>query len=347
MMMLMKLGLGSDCKLIVLDDMKTSGFISYKCILYLSCIIVWSFVACNKQDSRVGEHLGQVVIRVNGTSYGAERIGVNNLKKADVLNKSYEQEIQEVVVPISKDISIVAKLTPVNTNRSLYDTSNKLGAIVMDPELTQDIVYRVVVYNPDGSYKLHKDFAYGDDATILGLDDQVTYTFVAYSVNTTINGDLPLLNTSESLDDVSIQVDNDNEYLMYYLKQLKVSYNQTNNLDVILDHKFSQITTTVSINSSAYDEGARIKAIDAPTINSERASATLKLSDGTLTYGSLTAGKVLTGDAIDAAGVQSYSFDPVNIISEDVSNAVMSFPSFTIFYGFNSWCNYRCKQCEL
>ena len=161
----------------------------------------------------------------------------------------------------------------------------------------------------------------------------MTYTFVVYSVNTINSNDLPDVNPLQNLSNATITVLNNIEYLMYYKTQLTMDYELPNYLDVVLEHKFSQITTTVSIDDLAFANGARIKSIDAPVITPERQSATIKLSDNSLSYGVPTLGKVLSGDVISSAGVKTYSFDPVNIISDDVSNAVMNFPSLTISTG--------------
>lgn len=304
----------------------------------LSLLTIWVCIgillnSCKKDNMHSSMNKGSVKIRLKGVSYSSSVMNKNSKSLSYINSDNTIDEPQQIIVE-TKGFSILATLTPVDEkNDSLKSNLNKKTAAVQSDFLDPNTAYRVVVYNASGSYFKHQDFNYGDEATISDLDDEKTYIFVAYSVNTTNVSDLPTLNTSENLNDVSIIVANNREYLMYYKTELMIDYQQENYLDIVLDHKFSQITTTVSINNTAFLNGARIKSIDAPIINSERQNAVMKLVDGTMTYGSLTAGKALTGGLIASGGVQTVVYDPVNIISDDVINAIMNFPSLTISTG--------------
>lgn len=301
-------------------------------------ILLSCFSACKKRYDGGEVGVGSVTIRLKGAQYSKNDLNLNNGKKASVSKDSLlDWQEQQTILQLNNGLSIEATLTPLidKPEVDLIQRKNKLAApSVENKVLDNGVMYRVVVYNPDGTYKSEHDFTYGvGDASITGLDDEVTYTFVVYSVNSTDNNDLPDVNPLQNLSNATITVLNNIEYLMYYKAQLTLDYELPNYLDIVLEHKFSQITTTVSIDDLAFANGARIKSIDAPVITPERQSATIKLSDNSLSYGVPTLGKVLSGDVISSGGVKSYSFDPVNIISDDVSNAVMNFPSLTISTG--------------
>ena len=304
-------------------------------IKILSLFIVWLCVgtmlnSCTKDKMYSSMHKGSVKIRLKGVSYSSNLMNKNSKNSSNV---NSVEEPQQIIVE-TKGFSILATLTSIDEkNESLKGDLHKKTAGLQTDYLDPFTAYRVVVYNANGTYYKHQDFNYGDEALISDLDDEKTYTFVAYSVNTTDIADLPTIDTSEDLNDVSILVANDREYLMYYKTQLTVDYQEDNYLDIVLDHKFSQITTTVSINNSAFLNGARIKSIDAPIINSESQFVVMKLVDGAMTYSSHTAGKSLTGGFIASGGVQTVVYDPVNIISDDVTNAIMNFPRLTISTG--------------
>lgn len=304
------------------------------CLLTICVYINILLNSCNKElfDSSVNK-VG-VKIRLKGTSYSTGDLNKNNSKGSSYINSDTTVEESQQIKLDAKGFTVQGTLMAVGRNNLLSKINFKKKSAAVSTVLDPNTAYRIVIYNEDESYLKSQDFIYGDEATISDLDGGKTYIFVAYSINTTDISELPDLINPADLDDVAVEVSNDHEYLMYYKTQLTVHYQQPNYLDVVFDHKFSQITTTVSINNSAYNNGARIKSIDPPTMSSEREKATLKLIDGSLTYGDpVLVGKVLTGDPIATLGVQTYSFDPLNIISDNVDDAVMSFPSFTISTG--------------
>lgn len=104
------------------------------------------------------------------------------------------------------------------------------------------------------------------------------YTFIVYSVKSQTDlPDVTYTNTSnKTLATASISGLANTVDFMYYRKDMQVSGNQTNYLDVILRHRLSQITTTIDASATGYN----ITAVTA-NIDSHYPSYNVPLSTGT------------------------------------------------------------------
>ena len=115
------------------------------------------------------------------------------------------------------------------------------AARVVPKELADGVKYRVIVYDKNGAYKDYKEFTYKKNETDgFILDGDQNYTFVAYSLNTTAATpntvvDKSPLNTAK--------IAGINGDLMYFKKNMTVTGNKDNTLDIVLRHQFSKITT--------------------------------------------------------------------------------------------------------
>jgi hypothetical protein len=76
---------------------------------------------------------------------------------------------------------------------------------------------------------------------------------------------------------------------MYFKKNMTVSGNGVNNLDVVLKHQYSQITTKLDAR-----QVGNISAVSSPVITPANSSADISFATNALTYnGPLSAGQML------------------------------------------------------
>ena len=102
-----------------------------------------------------------------------------------------------------------------------------------------------------------RDYTHGqeDSAQALMLDGGSSYTFIVYSFNSTTtlpsitfsNPNNKTLTTSSITSPIMFLSD-----VMYFRKDMTVSGNGTNYLDIVLKHKMSQITTTIDASATSY-----------------------------------------------------------------------------------------------
>ncbi|MCT4216684.1 hypothetical protein HZP46_14570 [Elizabethkingia anophelis] len=113
------------------------------------------------------------------------------------------------------------------------------------------------------------------------LNGDQTYTFVAYSINSTST--VPAVtNTPRTL--ATDKLNGINGDLMYFSKNMMVSGNGKNYISVVLKHKFTKITTVIDATGVG-----NISLVNNVRISPVGTSADIKLSDGSLTYNGLGA----------------------------------------------------------
>lgn len=177
----------------------------------------------------------------------------------------------------------MAILTPVdNISQATSKASAKAATTTPLPVNTR---YKVVVFNNSGNYVTEANYISGQEATatpITGLTGGQSYTFVAYSIGSTTSlPDITYTNpANKTLTTASVNNVSENSDLMYFSKTMTLTGNNTNYLDIILKHKYSQIYAAIN---SAQTNYYTISSINNAAITPHNSSASLKLSDGSTT----------------------------------------------------------------
>lgn len=184
--------------------------------------------------------------------------------------------VQRKEIPFNNDFTLVAELSPVGSSSGKQAQAalggNLLAATGPTP-LGTGIRYKVVVFRSTGEYVTERNYARGQESSTadLNLDGGSNYTFIVYSVKSQTDlPDVTYTNTSnKTLATASISGLANTVDFMYYRKDMQVSGNQTNYLDVILRHRLSQITTTIDASATGYNITAVTANIDShyPTYN--------------------------------------------------------------------------------
>ncbi|MDV3662567.1 hypothetical protein CMU51_00650 [Elizabethkingia anophelis] len=191
--------------------------------------------------------------------------------------------VQRKEIPFNNDFTLVAELSPVSNFSGKQAQAalggNLLAAIGPTP-LGTGIRYKVVVFRSTGEYVTERNYIRGQESSTaaLNLDGGSNYTFIVYSVKSQTDlPDVTYTNSSnKTLATASISGLANTVDFMYYRKDMQVSGNQTNYLDVILRHRLSQITTTIDASATGYN----ITAVTA-NIDSHYPSYNVPLSTGT------------------------------------------------------------------
>jgi len=149
------------------------------------------FNSCSKEEG--SSHIGletEVFIRSaklsnqKPSTLGAINKESKLASKAPVTNSS-EIEVQELVLPFSDELSIVARLEPVKegNNRSMLLADSSPNGTDITQGLEAGTRYRVLVYDDSGQYVAHNDFKVGEETQedSFKLTSGSTYTFVSYS----------------------------------------------------------------------------------------------------------------------------------------------------------------------
>ncbi|MDV3661850.1 hypothetical protein CMU14_16450 [Elizabethkingia anophelis] len=184
--------------------------------------------------------------------------------------------VQRKEIPFNNDFTLVAELSPVS-NFSGKQAQAFLGGSLLaatgPTPLGTGIRYKVVVFRSTGEYVTERNYIRGQESSTaaLNLDGGSNYTFIVYSVKSQTDlPDVTYANSSnKTLSTASMSGLANTVDFMYYRKDMQVSGNQTNYLDVILRHRLSQITTTIDASATGYNITAVTANIDShyPTYN--------------------------------------------------------------------------------
>lgn len=290
-----------------------------------------SLYSCNKSGENTAL-TGETVVKINLSGVEAYNETDNNaVQKQASANASHSSsnapDVQEMTVPLENGGSVDLVLTNNSAvTKSLVASSNpKLAAVqTQEKPLDKNVKYKVVVYDNQGAYVTAKDYSYGEEATAAGivLDAGKSYTFIAYSINSTTA--LPDINNQNTLSTASLN--NISGDLMYYTGTLTLK-NGVNNLNVVLKHRFSQITTTLTMDPSM--TGA-ITQIGTAVLKPSHSSANLKFSDETLTYNGLNNAGVTTQFPALGNGLRTIISNPSLLIHPTTSNGTLMLGSLTL-----------------
>ncbi|MCT4121790.1 hypothetical protein HZP71_03905 [Elizabethkingia anophelis] len=186
---------------------------------------------------------------------------------------------QQTKIPLGDDSFVMATLTPQSNTSSLSSqalASVNPRAATPPTELGTGIRYKVAVYDNNGNYVTEKEFVYKNGETDgFLLNGGQNYTFVAYSVNSTSS--TPSINNGGTLANAKLSgISGD---LMYFKKNMTVTGNGVNNLDIVLKHQYSQITTKLDAR-----QVGNISAVTNASISPANSSADISFATNALTY---------------------------------------------------------------
>jgi hypothetical protein len=300
--------------------LKTQTTISLKALV-LSALVCGSLYSCKEtKDSVAASGKASVSIHL----LGVENPVVTSKKASN--GGSIGSTAQTKVIPLTSSSSfeatLISKSSTTNGNLLRASSGNRAAVTEERTPLAANVKYKIVVYDANGDYVTEKIYTNSvDNSSEIALDAEKTYTFVAYSVNSTAT--VPGVTAQADLANASL--DNINADLMYFKKDLTV-HSGDNNLDVVLKHQYSEVTTNLSM---ATEMTGAITSLVSPTINPTHPNASLKLADGTISYNGNTTTSAVQFPAL-GAGLRTISSNPTLLIHPGETNGLFNFGSITI-----------------
>lgn len=208
-----------------------------------------TIVGCTRKDE-IQNTAKEVAIKV-------QLVGINNEivdnfdKRSSVSTNSNSKQI--AVHRTENGLDLVAELIPESTTNGNKFNKTKVAAI--EP-LGNNIRYKLVVYTAGGSYITDRDYIHTQEhlADQLWLEENTTYTFVAYSTNSTSS--LPALTFQDGIQDLAhsqvLGINNSTEFLYFKIENKLISNSGGNNTVPIT---FRSTQAEVQIIIDAESEG--------------------------------------------------------------------------------------------
>lgn len=252
-------------------------------------------------DVIVGDNASQTVVRTGSTTQTTtQAVGASNT----------------LVVSLTSAAPTASQSASTNTAA----LANKAAAV--QQPLAPGTKYELLVYNNVGNFVTRQTYTYGQEATaaILKLNAGQSYTFIVISTNS--SSTTPTVTNPNQLS--TAIVPNINTALLYFKSTVTLNEGN-NNLNVILKHQFSEITTTLRMEANTT---GNITAIANPVFKTVQNSGNLKLSDGVLTYNGInTSGQAVTFSGL---GTRVLTSPATLIINPATSTAVLDLGNITI-----------------
>ncbi|AQX05216.1 hypothetical protein BBD33_08140 [Elizabethkingia meningoseptica] len=289
----------------------------------LIVVSLWT-ISCRSTDNPIQEE------NQNAYNVKINMLGIIDAEQAPATsasaNKSVSssQAVQNSTIKIDENNYVTASLIPQNatSNNRAQASINPMAATPVNTFLGNQVKYKVVVYDSNGAWKAEKEFSYTqNDSDGFMLDGGQNYTFIAYSVNSTSSTDTPAVSSGGTLATATLA--NVNKDLMFFKKNMTVTGNGPNYLDVVLKHQFSQITTILDAR-----QVGTITSIVSPTISPAKSSANLSFNNSTLSYNSdISGGAVIS---FPTPNSQYVSGTPTQIISPTNANGELKVGALTL-----------------
>ncbi|MGB3065913.1 hypothetical protein [Sphingobacterium thalpophilum] len=315
--------------------MNSKHYRNLKNLSMLTCLVFLGtgLSSCNKSgENTVASSETIVKVNLKGVeAYNEEATDIPGQKQmSSKLSSGGTAGVQQMTVPMGNGCSIdvvLTNTTAASVKKGLVASNAKLAAtnaIAVEKPLQANVKYKVVVYDNEGNYVTEKTYSYGEETSAAGipLNTGKSYTFVAYSVNSTST--VPNISNQSRLSGATL--DNVSGDLMYFSRTLTLN-SGVNNLDVVLKHRFSQITTTLTMDPNMTGS---ITKLEKAIYNPSHLSANLKLEDQELTYNGLNEAGVQAQFPMLGLGLRTVVSAPTLLIHPGTSTGTLSLGSLTI-----------------
>ncbi|MCT4318471.1 FISUMP domain-containing protein [Elizabethkingia anophelis] len=287
--------------------------------------VLLSVLSCRSSGDAV--NTGETSVRINLLGSGFIQEGTLGPQATTNSLKINNTKEQQQILALNEDYKLVAVLSP--DNAQPFDTSQASQKAATPPlkesnNLGYGIKYKVVVYDGNGRYITEKDYVSGEErnaSPITGLNGGYTYTFVAYSVGS--KSVLPSVTypdqANKTLASASVEEILGSSDLMYFSKTMEITGNNTNYLDVVFSHQFSQITVYLDATPTQWYNITNLKGVG---ISPHHNKAKMLMYNGSIVPEQQAAdGAVVNFPALNSKSVKA---DPVYVNTNKVTNGVFT-----------------------
>jgi len=278
---------------------------------YVMVLLLLFTQSCSKKpelDNDIGEVTIKVIPSISMfTDGGIKKLG--NAPGTEVLTN---------YIDFNKDYLLVTSLIALSEypadKASNGLKSNNKRANSDAPKFETGNVYKLIIYNADGSYRTFRNYKYGSEdlSPSLSLPVNQSYTFVAYSLSDNNYDALnnAFLDSTVVLNQAKIIIDNNPNLLVY--KNTATINENNKELGITFKHQFSEITTVIDASLTGYSiDMTSLKT----SFNIAKNRATISFSD--MSQVNTAAG----GFQTDVDGTGGYIFTAENNTANSIATA--------------------------
>lgn len=245
----------------------------------ISTIILISLLfSCSKKTDPVNKNLGEVIVKFNTS--------INNLNQGLIhsSNSKSSSDSHSSTTELNQDYIMIATIKPISNIDKIKNPSNivqKENNRAATTQLGEGIIYKLIVYNADGSYKTFRNYTRGNEeaADPLSLKIGSNYTFIAFSLNSNSRNDLDavFIDSTVNLSNAKLIIPGNPDLLYFKMPNKTIQESPDNFISIVFDHQFVEVSTIIDVSQTGYS----INALTAD-YQVDKNTATLNLNDNTI-----------------------------------------------------------------
>ncbi len=189
--------------------------------------------------------------------------------------------------------------------------------------------YRMLAFDSNGNYVTERVYTHGSEAIqdSMKLDAGKTYHFIVYSFGSTTVDPSQVTYVSGVKTFDNVQLTGVNQDLMVYVLKNKTLVYGTNRLEVVMKHKFSLITTTISMGNNM---NGFIKALGDVKFNNVSSSADYKFATDGISYNNQNYGTAPVSFPDLGGGLRTVTSYSTLVINPTAIDKTLTFGTFTM-----------------
>ncbi len=296
-------------------------------ICSISLSLLAFFASCSK-SSGVSETGNLGVARVEFSINRSEYESLVDLNRAATpyLVQGAVDNVSRSTLEIGNDMLLVAELSPEEPTNYTERTDaaqsrdGRIAALETE-DLAPGVHYRVLVYTSNGAFLRQQEYIRGSEGTAppMELDGGSSYIFIVYSINTAAQLPAPtFVGGIQTLQNSRLNVVGNQDFMYFRREMTLVGGPEPNRLDIVLKHRFSQITTIIDATQTGYG----VTGVTA-SFGPHSAPATINLDTGEITRGTQTARSTVTRTFPAGTAIASYP-TIINASENNITNYIIA-----------------------
>jgi len=301
--------------------LKTNNILTFIAIACLSVL-----AACQKsKDEPAANANASVMINLSVGDPTEEKVTFAGNRSTQKAVQNIQRSNVYLDGGMTLEVAVTEQGTTISSSNSGISVkgSPKASGSSILRALAYGTMYRVAVYDASGNYVSSQDYQYGitPPSTSIAVQAGATYTFIVYSINSTES--IPDIEGRENLS--TAKLSNISADLMFFKRTMEIQLGM-NNLDAVLQHQFSQITTSFEMDNTMTGV---IESISNAAFNPTKVSGSINFDDGTLEFPSEDASANIAYPT-SAFGGRTITSDPTFIISPTTVSSNLTIASMVI-----------------
>lgn len=295
--------------------------------LFFPFVLFVLLTSCSKEMQNDPQAPTTLRVSLLGIENDVDNIGAERKDpQASSKINNNSNHVQETVIPFSNDmvirVSMVEEVSKTNHDLNNPDFKIQKKAEKVRSSLGIGVLYGVLVYQDDILVD-EKTYVHGNESNspAFELSSNVDYVFIAYSKNST--SELPVINNKNRLSTSRIQQESGN--LLFFKEEKRLNAG-SNILSIVLKHKFSQITTTISVGPTFLGS---IKSLSGASISGTVEGGALNMLNEAITYSTKQVVKNVDFSSIPGNTASIVSL-PTLLISPSITSAKLNITSLTV-----------------